>query len=77
MNKVEIKDIKKSDRVWDFEDSYVAYADARFEDGLWKCDTTCGGDYVHDLKEGDVVYDEPPNEDHPDINFWKLIKKKP
>jgi hypothetical protein len=58
--KVEIKDIKEDQVVYDKDDMYKAYANPRLVDGIWHCEITDGGDYAYDLIEGkDEVWDNP------------------
>jgi hypothetical protein len=48
---IQIKDMKRGDVVYDLTDSYKAYSDAEFVDGLWQCDTTSSGEYAVILRE--------------------------
>lgn len=57
--KVEIKDLKRGDMVYDAHDRYKVYSDAQCVDGKWLVDVTSSGDYACLLYEGHELFDNP------------------
>lgn len=64
IRQVSIRELKRGDAVYDDRNWYVIYAAPVMEDGAWRVDSTDGGDYICNLKDGDILWTEPP-EGHP------------
>lgn len=48
---LQIRDLKRNDRIKDVEDTYRVMSDPEFVNEMWQVETVTGGDYDYILRE--------------------------